>query len=115
MCGICGIFSRRKINDRSRVNIMRDIMSHRGPDAFGNYDDENISLAHRRLSILDLNKRADQPMSSIDSSIVITYNGEIYNYVKLRNHLKTKGYSFKTKTDTEVLIYMYKQYKISIL
>ena len=115
MCGICGIFSRRKINDRSRVNIMRDIMSHRGPDAFGNYDDENISLAHRRLSILDLNKRADQPMSSIDSSIVITYNGEIYNYVKLRNHLKTKGYSFKTKTDTEVLIYMYKQYKEKML
>ncbi len=106
MCGICGFnWSEKEII--SRIN---DTIKHRGPDGEGIYVDENVSLGHRRLAILDLSEKGKQPMSDKEGSIVITYNGEIYNFLELKEELKKKGYVFESNTDTEVIIYAYKEY-----
>ena len=109
MCRIAGVFSKTKINLSSTVTNMCTAMKNGGPDDFGIYVDENIPLAlgHRRLSIIDLSNAGHQPMLSIDSSLVLTYNGEIYNYLEIRDDLEKIGYSFKTNTDTEVIINAY--------
>lgn len=108
MCGISG-FIGKKIIEEERVRLTLDLMSNRGPD-YQDYsiinDKENITLLlHSRLSIIDLDERANQPFTIDDCSIV--FNGEIYNYLELRQELKKKGISFRTESDTEVLLQSY--------
>lgn len=112
MCGIAGIFSQQGISpiDVSTVERMNKIQRHRGPDDEGIYSDSCCVLGHRRLAIIDLSKDGHQPFESDDHRYHLVYNGEIYNYIELREELKQKGWRFKTKTDTEVLIKAYQQY-----
>lgn len=106
MCGIAGIVGFR---DDSLVEKMTDILAHRGPDDRGFHFEDHVSLGHRRLAIIDL-KTGHQPMSNEDGSIWITYNGEIYNYLELRETLSSHGHIFKSSSDTEVIIHAYEQY-----
>jgi asparagine synthase (glutamine-hydrolysing) len=112
MCGIAGIYAYHyaaNSADRMELRRIRDHMAARGPDGSGEWisEDERVSLGHRRLAILDLTERGAQPMSSADGSLVITFNGEIYNYKELRAELQAKGHVFRTETDTEVLLHLY--------
>ncbi len=108
MCGIAGIyrFDSAKVS-REDLKRMTDEIAHRGPDGEGFWisEDLNIGFGHRRLAILDLDKRSDQPFRF--KNLVLTYNGEIYNYLELKEELETMGYEFKTSSDTEVLIKSY--------
>ena len=108
MCGITG-FINSESNKKDIIKKMADRIKHRGPDGEGYYIDENIALAHRRLAIIDLNS-GDQPMYNKDKSIVIVFNGEIYNFLDLKKELKDLGYKFKSKSDTEVIIYGYEEW-----
>ncbi|MEW5693439.1 MAG: asparagine synthase (glutamine-hydrolyzing) [Candidatus Hydrogenedentota bacterium] len=110
MCGICGIvhFNDKPINVEI-VSKMTDVMKHRGPDDRGIYLFDKIAFGHRRLSIIGLST-GHQPMSNEDDSIWITYNGELYNYLELKDELKSKGHIFKTDCDTEVIIHLYEEY-----
>src|SRR6185312_9110552 len=104
MCGIAGVFhfdQGRKANP-NLVKAMTDSLSHRGPDGEGFYINDNLALGHRRLSIIDL-ATGGQPMFSEDNAIVVIFNGEIYNYVELREELKGLGHKFRTNSDTEVI------------
>lgn len=110
MCGISGIISKYKnAIDESQLKVMNDSIIHRGPDAEGYYFYKNIGFGHRRLSILDLSEQGAQPMH-YSNGYVITYNGEIYNYIELREELKTLGYKFESETDTEVLLASYQEW-----
>jgi asparagine synthase (glutamine-hydrolysing) len=108
MCGIAGIFN---INGEpvspAVLRQMTDVISHRGPDSEGFYVDSFVGLGHRRLSIIDLSRMGHQPMVSTDGKIVITYNGEIYNFRELRAELEAMGYPFRSKSDTEVILNAY--------
>ena len=106
MCGITGF----NWNNKKLISKLTNSISHRGPDSQGIYTNSNISLGHRRLSILDLSKLGNQPMFSKNKKHSIIFNGEIFNYVNLRNDLINKGYIFKSKTDTEVLLNLYIEY-----
>jgi asparagine synthase (glutamine-hydrolysing) len=108
MCGITGYlhFDKQRNASLESVKKMSDTISHRGPDGEGFYIQNNIALGHRRLSIIDLST-GDQPMKSVNSDLVIVFNGEIYNYIELREELKQFGYSFKTNSDTEVILAAY--------
>lgn len=111
MCGICGIIN-SDLNhniDATLLGKMRDILSHRGPDDEGMYVNKNVGLAHRRLSIIDLSS-GHQPMSNEDDTIWIVFNGEIYNYLDLREDLARKGHLFRTMSDTETIIHAYEEY-----
>ena len=114
MCGIAGIVSNKNIIDKGWLEKASSKIIHRGPDSFGYWwaDNGNIGFAHRRLSIIDLSSNGHQPMLDKSNSIVITYNGEIYNFKKLRSELVKKGYNFFSKTDTEVIINSYKHWGI---
>jgi len=116
MCGIAGYITKNQVDENVLIK-MRDALSHRGPDDAGIFINEykKVGLAHRRLSILDLSEAGHQPMSSEDKSIWIVYNGEIYNFQKIKNELKSLGYNFKSNTDTEIIIYAYKEYGIDCL
>jgi asparagine synthase (glutamine-hydrolysing) len=112
MCGIAGIYGYHYASnsvDRLELRRIRDHMAARGPDGAGEWfsEDEHVGLAHRRLSIIDLSDRGAQPMANQDGNLVITFNGEIYNYRELRQRLEVKGYKFRTQTDTEVLLHLY--------
>jgi len=107
MCGIIGF----NWNDDNLLNRILKKIEHRGPDDFGKYTDKNISLGHRRLSILDLSKSGKQPMTNEDGTIFIIFNGEIYNYKGLKDDLIKKGHRFNSNTDTEVLIHLYEESK----
>lgn len=115
MCGIAGIYNSQKEIQISDLKKMTDSIAHRGPDAEGIWVSENkrVGLGHRRLSILDLSVSANQPMLYI-GRYIITYNGEIYNYIELKDILIKKGYSFTNNSDTEVILagYDYKKEKI---
>jgi len=106
MCGIAGYISLKKIKDKTVIKEMTDIISHRGPDGEGHYLYENIAFGHRRLSIVDLSDFGLQPMHYLDRYTII-YNGEVYNYVELKEELSKNGYHFKNHTDTEVIIAAY--------
>jgi asparagine synthase (glutamine-hydrolysing) len=113
MCGVAGIYAYHYASnpvDRSELIRIRDYMHRRGPDAEGAWlsDNGHAGLGHRRLSIIDLDPRANQPMSSEDGSLVISFNGEIYNYEALRQKLEVQGCRFRTQSDTEVLLQMYR-------
>lgn len=111
MCGICGLAhsSPEAAVDERRLTEMRDIMTHRGPDGYGNHCAAGVGLGHRRLSIIDLEGGA-QPLSNEDGTVWVTYNGEIYNHVELRNRLTRAGHRFRTRCDTEVLVHAYEEY-----
>ncbi len=106
MCGITGIFNFR---DRSPIDPgcleqMAQALRHRGPDDWGIWYDKGIGLGHTRLSIIDLSPDGHQPMHDFSHRLCITYNGEIYNYQELRDELSKKGHTFKSKSDTEVIL-----------
>jgi asparagine synthase (glutamine-hydrolysing) len=105
MCGICGVFHRDGSGvSQTTLKKMNDAISHRGPDGEGFFINENVGLAHRRLSIIDLSEAGTQPMTTPDRRFVITYNGEVYNYKELRMRLEDRGYRFRSSTDTEVVL-----------
>lgn len=109
MCGIVGIASQTRVNDRQALITMRDTMVHRGPDDAGVWwsSDEQVGLAHRRLAILDLSAAGQQPMSDATHHFHLTFNGEIYNHEEVRRELEARGHVFRTRTDTEVLLEAY--------
>lgn len=114
MCGVVGIFSYHPdapgVNHAELITI-RDSMESRGPDGKGEWhsNDNRIAFGHRRLSIIDLSERASQPMKSSDGKLIISFNGEIYNYKELRKELEKKGRQFVTDSDTEVLLHLYSE------
>ena len=112
MCGIAGYF---KLNDTTDlpdeqlIGRMIRILRHRGPDEFGAYLDNRCVLGQARLSIIDLST-GSQPLCNEDGSIWISYNGEIYNYIELRDELEQAGHRFRTRSDTEVIVHAYEQW-----
>lgn len=108
MCGIVGFLSKEESKDIV-IRKMANKIIHRGPDQEGYYVDDYIALGHRRLSIIDFSS-GNQPMFNEDESLVLIFNGELYNYVKLRNCLIKKGHVFKTNSDTEVLLHGYEEW-----
>lgn len=114
MCGFVGFTN--KINDASIVlGKMMDRIKHRGPDSDGKYVDEQIAMGFRRLSIIDPSDQGSQPIFNEDKSLVLTFNGEIYNYKDLREELVASGHKFYTQTDSEVLIHGYEQWGENML
>ena len=116
MCGIAGIFhlETAKPVDQARVRAMTDAQAHRGPDGSGVWTAQGVGLGHRRLAIIDLGGGA-QPMASADGRVVITYNGEIYNFRDIRAELEGRGVQFRTDSDTEVLIESWRQWGADML
>lgn len=109
MCGIAGIFNRTEDVDKATLQCMTDRLSHRGPDGGDIFLDGTVGLGHRRLSIIDL-EGGRQPMSSIDRTLWLTFNGEIYNFKDLRKTLEAKGHRFRTASDSEVIINAYREW-----
>src|SRR6516225_1488042 len=112
MCGIAGIYAYHYAAnpvEHAELQRIRDHMVTRGPDGLGEWysQDERVGLGHRRLTIIDLSERGAQPMTSADGKLVVTFNGEIYNYRQLRVALEARGRTFRTQTDTEVLLHLY--------
>jgi len=107
MCGINGF----NWNNKDLIEKMNCDLRHRGPDDEGVFVDEEVSLGHLRLSIIDLSKNGHQPMSDLQGKFHIIYNGEVYNFKSLREELESLGYSFKSNTDTEVILYSYIQWR----
>ncbi len=115
MCGIAGFVNDMPIDVKCPVlKRMTDIIAHRGPDSEGSYVDEHVALGHRRLSIIDLGG-SSQPIYNEDRTLVITYNGEIYNYQPLREELLALGHIFATEGDTEVILHGYEQWGADVL
>ncbi len=114
MCGFVGFFGEEEIERKEEiVKDMADAIVHRGPDSDGYFCDDRIAMGFRRLSIIDL-EGGSQPIYNEDSSLVITFNGEIYNYRQLREELLKKGHTFSTQADTEVLIHGYEEYGVEL-
>ena len=113
MCGFVGYVNNKK-KDKKIIKQMGEKIIHRGPDDEGYYEDKDIALAFRRLSFQDV-KNGNQPMYNEDKTLVITYNGEIYNFKELREELKKKGHKFVNNSDTEVIIHGYEEYKENIV
>ena len=114
MCGIVG-FTNKIADADAVIGKMMDRIRHRGPDASGKYIDDGIALGHRRLSIIDISSQGDQPIFNEDRSLVLVFNGEIYNYRDIREELIKAGHKFATNTDSEVLIHGYEQYGTKLL
>jgi len=109
MCGFVG-FTGKLENKKEILNRMMGRIIHRGPDMAGEFCDEYVALGFRRLSIIDLNENSNQPMLNEDGSVAAVFNGEIYNFLELRQILIEKGHLFKTKGDAEVLVHAYEEY-----
>lgn len=115
MCGISGIINKnQKEVNSSELKRINDLIAHRGPDSEGILLYKNVGLAHRRLSILDLSLLGHQPMPYTDRYVII-FNGEIYNYIEIKEELITKGYQFKSETDTEVVMAAYDNWGVESL
>ncbi len=112
MCGIAGATG---VGARELVEAMRDLLAHRGPDGKGIFSDHEIALGHRRLSIIDLSDAASQPFASEDGALQIVFNGEIYDYVELREELRAKGRKFRSASDTEVILRGYEEWGERVL
>lgn len=113
MCGICGFTG--EILDREKIlKNMTDVITHRGPNSEGFFSTENISMGFRRLSIIDLDD-GNQPLYNEDKTLVLTFNGEIYNYKELREELIAAGHEFRTDTDSEVLIHGFEEWHENLL
>jgi asparagine synthase (glutamine-hydrolysing) len=111
MCGIAGkfLYDPAEPIDGGLLQSMTDAVTHRGPDAAGFYLGPGIALGHRRLSIIDL-ATGDQPLANEDGSILVVFNGEIYNFAELRASLEARGHVFRTRSDTEVLVHGYEEW-----
>ncbi len=116
MCGITGIYSHGPRQDQTEqlIKLMNDTQAHRGPDGDGYYCDNQVALGHRRLSIIDIDGGA-QPIYNEEKSIVIVFNGEIYNYKEIRAELIKKGHKFYTSTDTEAIVHLYEEMGVGCL
>src|SRR5207237_7537346 len=114
MCGIAGVFrfgaSRITLDELSAVRGMSTVQRHRGPDDHGLFEAESCALAVQRLSILDVSPLGHMPMYSEDGRLVLIHNGEIYNYVELRDELRSRGHVFKSDGDTEVILRAYAEW-----
>jgi asparagine synthase (glutamine-hydrolysing) len=112
MCGIFGAVG-RDLPDSALENVF-DVLHHRGPDGRGLFVDRSarLTLAHTRLAVLDLVSGA-QPLHSDDGNIVLAANGEIYDFERIRSSLEAKGHRFRTGSDSEVILYLYKQYGLA--
>jgi asparagine synthase (glutamine-hydrolysing) len=111
MCGICGIVytdSERQVAP-GLLEGMNRVLAHRGPDDQGIWHKDHVGLGHVRLSIIDLSPLGHQPMTNEDNSVWITYNGEIYNFLELRDELQQKGHQFRSRTDTEVIVHLWEE------
>ena len=118
MCGISGVVSlkgNRIERAKDYVSVMSNILEHRGPDGSGLWEnsDKTVGLGHRRLAVIDLNKNAGQPMESAGGTVV-TFNGEIYNYLEIQDELKAK-WQFRTNSDTEAILAAYERYGFDCL
>ncbi len=111
MCGINGIIDKNR--DKNIISKMNEVLSHRGKDDNGIFIDENIALGHTRLSILDLTEAGHQPMRYKD--VVIVYNGEVFNFLEIREELKEEGYQFDSNSDTEVILKGYYHFGIEFI
>ena len=111
MCGIAGIFdlTGRRDFDGDLIGAMNQTQFHRGPDEGGQHLEPGVALAHRRLSIIDLSS-GQQPMFSEDGNLCVVFNGEIYNFHSLSEQLREKGYHFRTRCDTEVILYAWQEW-----
>jgi asparagine synthase (glutamine-hydrolysing) len=116
---MCGIVGRMNFDgtpvDVGTLTKARDSLATRGPDGAGTWTDGPVGLAHRRLSVLDLSERGAQPMHSADGTLVISYNGEIYNFEEIRRELSAAGHRFRTQTDTEVVLAAYREWGVNCL
>src|SRR5919201_837930 len=111
MCGIAGIFDLRgrPVAD-SEVQAMSDEIRHRGPDDAGHYVEQGLGLANRRLAIIDLSRAGHQPMANEDGSLLLVYNGELYNFPELVPLLEARGHRFHSRTDSEVVLHAYEEW-----
>jgi asparagine synthase (glutamine-hydrolysing) len=116
MCGIAGIVNLNGAPPPSREELskMIEAVHHRGPDGYGFYHNDQVGLAHARLSIIDL-AGGDQPIHNEDNTIQVVFNGEIFNYLELRKDLKSLGHRFYTHSDTEVIVHLYEQYGLDFV
>jgi asparagine synthase (glutamine-hydrolysing) len=115
MCGITGVWERRVADpDETRrlVEAMRDAIAHRGPDDAGSWVAGPVAFGHRRLSIVDLSELGHQPMTSPDGRFVICYNGEVYNFIALREELQAHGHNFRGGSDTEVMLAAFSEWGV---
>ena len=113
MCGICGFTG--EVKDKSKViENMADLIIHRGPDSAGYFGDNHIAMGFRRLSIIDLDG-GDQPIYNEKNTLVLTFNGEIYNYQELKDELLKAGHKFYTETDSEVIIHGFEEWKEEVV
>lgn len=117
MCGIAGIWNFETKVELNTIQSFTDTMRHRGPDGGGYhiFDETNLALGHRRLSILDLSDDGKQPMSYDNDDYWITYNGEVYNFLEIKEELVKDGFQFKSSSDTEVILAAYKKWDIACL
>jgi asparagine synthase (glutamine-hydrolysing) len=116
VCGITGVlnFSGEPVSPRV-LDRMTSSLAHRGPDGEGAFLESGIGLGHRRLSIIDLTTGGSQPMATPDGRLVVTYNGEIYNFLELRQELEAKGHKFRSRSDTEVLLSAWAEWSLLAL
>ena len=111
MCGIAGIvYNKETPVEPAILSKMTEVLHHRGPDASGFFIKKNVGLGHKRLSVIDTSVAANQPMFNEDGSVVVVFNGEIYNFSELTDLLSQKGHSFATRSDTEVIIHAWEEF-----
>jgi asparagine synthase (glutamine-hydrolysing) len=110
MCGLCGVVEHGAPPARDAVDGMLDALAHRGPDGRGTFAAEDVCLGHLRLAIIDLSDAGLEPFASEDGRLQLVFNGEIYNYLELREELRGQGHAFRTQTDTEVLMAGYREW-----
>ena len=113
MCGLCG-FTGEVLNRDKVIRQMTERITHRGPDSDGFFEDERVAMGFRRLSIIDL-EAGHQPLYNEDKTLVLTFNGEIYNYQSLREELLAAGHTFATQSDSEVLLHGFEQWGEELL
>src|SRR6476660_2386419 len=111
MCGFVGVGHRNeKSVSANLLKRMTDKIAHRGPDGEGHFADGPVGLGHRRLAIIDLSPLGHQPMANEDGTVLLVFNGEIYNYQSLRIELESRGHRFHSQTDTETIIHAYEEW-----
>ena len=110
MCGFAGYVDYKRAEaHREELRKMTEVIIHRGPDSEGYYEDDAVGLGFRRLSIIGI-ENGHQPILNEDGSMVLTFNGEIYNYAGIREELRTKGHIFTTDSDSEVILHGFEEY-----
>ena len=111
MCGFIGV--NRRV-ESTAIKSISEVIIHRGPDGYGDYVSDNMTLAHRRLSIIDI-EGGSQPLTNEDETLWIVFNGEMYNYQEEGKLLRDRGHSFRTKSDTEVILHLYEELGVEAL